>query len=812
MPVKIGTQLGRYKVLSPIGTGAMAEVYLAQDTKLGRSVALKLLSDKLAIDDSHLHRFEQEARAASSLNHPNILTIYEIGETRKTHFIATEFVDGQTLRQRLQQSRLNLSEALDIAIQVAAALAAAHAVGIVHRDIKPENIMVRNDSFVKVLDFGLAKLTERSTEDSDSQSEAPTRVRFDTEPGTVMGTTRYMSPEQARGFALDSRTDIWSLGVTLYEMLCGRRPFDGQTPGDVIAAVLEHDPVPLDWYVRTAPAELPSVVMKALAKDVNERYQRIQIFMNDLQRLRRRQEIEVELSQPTRQISGGAVPGTGKIEASGRHLSTPVPSLTGASSVSRKRRAKKKIDSIAILPLANTSRDPGTEYLADGITETIINTLSKLPKLKVMARSTVFRYKGREVDPQQVGFDLGIRAVLMGRVLLRGDDLIVNTELIDVVDGSQIWGEHYNRKHSEILAVQDEIASEISEKLKFKLTPVEKKQLHKRATENIEAYHLYLKGRYYWNKRTGPALMKGLDYFRQAIEIDPNYALAYAGLADSYIILATWNVLPSADAFPKAKAAATKALALDKSLAEARGSLGFVTGIYDWNWDEAEKELRRAIKANPYYATAYEWLGLCLSWTGRHDEAIATVKRAQDLDPLTPIITTVVGVVLHQAGKYEHARAEHDKVLEMDPNFIPALCFRAASLLALGMFDKALADERKALALGGPTPLPLDLLGSTLAASGDRDGAEGTLAKLRELAKERYISEFFFTHTYMRLGDHDRTLDALEKACDERFHRVVTIKVDVTYRPLASNPRFQTLLKRMGLDKRPQRMKKKAAP
>lgn len=672
--------------------------------------------------------------------------------------------------------------------------------------------MLRNDGFVKVLDFGLAKLTEKAVEPSDSYSEAPTMVRHDTEPGTVLGTTRYMSPEQARGLPLDSRTDIWSVGVTLYEMMAGRRPFDGQTAGDVIAAILEHDPVPLDWYVRAAPPDLQAIVLKALAKDVNERYQRVQAFMNDLQRVRRRQEIEVELGQPLPHHPSGGSFGSGtRIEGSGQHFSTAPLGLTGASSASRKRRAKKKIDSIAILPLANTTRDPDTEYLADGITETIINTLSKLPKLKVMARSTVFRYKGRDVDPQQVGFDLGIRAVLMGRVLQRGDDLIVNTELIDVVDGSQIWGDQYNRKHSEILAVQDEIASEISDKLKFKLTPVEKKQLTKRATENIEAYHLYLKGRYYWNKRTGPAVMKGLDYFRQAIEIDPSYALAHAGLADSYIVLATWNVVPSADAFPKAKAAAKKALSLDKSMAEARASLGFVTGLYDWNWNAAEKELRRAIKANPYYATAYEWLGLCLSWTGRHDEAIAIVKRAQDLDPLTLIISTVVGVVLHQAGKYDQARAEYDKVLEMDANFIPALCFRAAALSQLGLFEKAIADERKALAVGGLTPLPLDLLGSTLAVSGDRQGAEEALAKLRELAKERYVSEYFFAHTYVHLGDYERAFDALEKACEERFHRLVTLNVDARFGPVAPDPRFQELIKRMGLDKRPGAMKKKAA-
>jgi eukaryotic-like serine/threonine-protein kinase len=808
MSAKVGIQLGRYKLVSPLGAGAMAEVYLAQDTKLGRLVALKLLSEKLALDDSHLHRFEKEARAVSALNHPNILTIYEVGELRQMHFIATEFVEGQTLRQRLHKSRLNLSEALDISIQVAAALTAAHAAGIIHRDLKPENIMVRTDGFVKVVDFGLAKLTERATDESDSRSEAPTLLHFDTEPGTVLGTTRYMSPEQARGLPLDNRTDVWSLGVTLYEMITGKRPFDGQSAADVIAAIIERDPVPLDRYMRSAPADLQSVVMKALAKNIQDRYQSAQGLLNDLQRIRRRQELEMELAQPTltHTTGGAAATTTDRSQTSGKHISA----FSSGSTSTLRRKTKKKIDSVAILPLANIGGDPETEYLVDGITETIINTLSKLPKLRVMARSTVFRYKGKEVDPQQVGFDLGIRAVLMGRVLQRGDDLLVNTELIDVTDGSQIWGEHYNRKRSEILAVQDEIAREISEKLRFRLTPTERKRLTKRPTENIEAYHLYLKGRYYWNKRTGSDLVKGRDFFRQAIDVDPNYALAYAGLADSYTVLATWNIVPASEAFPKSKAAATRALELDNSLSEARASLAFVTGVYDWNWRKAKREFKQAIKANPYYATAYEWYALCLSWTAYHKEAIAMAKRAQELDPLTPIITSVVGVVLHYAGRYQEAVNEYEKVLEMDPNFIPALCFRGAAYAQLGLYAKAIADEDKALALGGPTPLPLDILGMTRAMSGDRQGAEETLEKLREVAKQKYISAFFLAHTYTKLGEYDRALDCLEQSCEERFHRAASIKVDSTFQPLASDPRFKKLLERMGLNAQVKAARKRA--
>ncbi len=805
MSVEIGTQLGRYKVISQLGVGGMAEVYLAQDTQLMRLVALKLLSDKFAFDESHLHRFAKEARAASSLNHPNILTIYEVGEVEHLHFMATELVEGQTLRQRLKKVRLNLSESLDISIQVAAALTAAHAVGIVHRDIKPENIMLRPDGFVKVLDFGLAKLTEKLVDTSGTDSQVPTIHRFDTEPGAIMGTTRYMSPEQVRGLRLDSRTDLWSLGVTLYEMITGRQPFDAPSIGDVIVAILERDPMPLDRHVREAPPDLQFVLFKALAKDISQRYQRAQDLMNDLRRLKRRQELEVELDQPTLpQVSlGPAGSNTSGTVVSGQQVSYRSLGLASSSSASRKRRMSKKVDSIAILPLTNESGDPETEYLADGITETIINTLSKLPKLRVMARSTVFRYKGKEVDPQQVGFDLGIRSVFMGRLLQRGDKLIINTELIDVADGSQLWGEQYNRKHSEILAVQDEIATEISEKLRLQLTQTEKKQLTKRATENIEAYHLYLKGRYYWNKRTGPALIKGREYFREAIDVDPNYALAYVGLADSYTVLASWNILPSIEAFPKSRVAATKALELDKTLSEAHASLGFVNAVYDWEWAKAEKEFKLAIKANPKYATAHEWYALFLSWTGRHDEAIATARQAQNLDPLTPIISSVVGVVLHYAGRYQEAIAEYDKVLEMDAVFLPALCFRGAAYAQLDMYEKAIADEHAALKVGGPTSLALDILGHTLAIAGDRKGAEETLEKLRDLAKERYVSPFSMAHIYLALGQRDRAIECLEQACEERYHRAATIKVDARLNPLHSDPRFQKLLERMGLTSKP---------
>jgi serine/threonine-protein kinase len=800
MSIAIGTHLGRYKVVSPLGAGGMAEVYLAQDMQLGRSVALKLLSNTLAFDDTHLHRFEQEARATSSLNHPNILTIYEIGQIGATHFIATELVEGQTLRQRLKRSRLNLSEALEISIQIAAALSAAHAVGIVHRDIKPENIMVRPDGFIKVLDFGLAKLAEKPTEPGSTDPDAPTVLRIDTEPGAIMGTTRYMSPEQVRGLPLDARTDIWSLGVVLYEMLTGRLPFDGPSIGDVIVSILERQVVPVERYIREVPAELPGILSKALAKDVKERYLRVQDLLSDLRRFTRRHELELELEHAAPPQLGFGIgsksdaPAVDTAEASAGSLS-----WSSATSLSRKRRVRRAIDSIAVLPLINASGDPNAEYLSDGITESIINSLSQLPKLRVMARSTVFRYKGKEVDPQQVGFDLGIRAVLMGRVLLLDEDLVIKIELIDVADGSQLWGEQYNRKLADVLAIQGEIATEISEKLRLKLTRGEKKRLTKRYTEKIEAYNLYLKGRYYWNKRTGPDALKGIDYFRKAIETDPNYALAYAGFADSYIVLGAWNAVPSKEAFPKARAAAVKALELDNTLAEAHASLGFFYDSFDWNWPTAEREFKRAIRLKANYATAHEWYALCLSHLGRHEEALSMAKRAQELDPLTPIISTVVGLVCHYARQYERALEEYLQVIEMDPTFIAARYFCGCTYTQLGQHEKAIAEQEMALRISGHGTLPLALLGNALAVSGNPEAAEDKLRELRTLGREMYVSPFFEALIYVGLGQTEPAFRCLEQACTERFHRMSSIKVEPMLDPIRSDSRFADLLRRVGV-------------
>ena len=606
-----GQSLGHYQVISLIGAGGMGEVYLAEDTRLGRKIALKILTTHFTRDSDRLRRFQQEARAASALNHPNILTIHEIGQIDSRHFMVTEFIEGETLRRRMAKAQMNIPDALRIASHIASALAAAHAAGIVHRDIKPENVMLREDGIIKVLDFGLAKLTDSKT----GEAEAMTLVK--TEQGMVMGTAHYMSPEQARGLPVDARTDIWSLGVVLYEMVGGRVPFEGHTSSDVIAAILEKKPISLARYAPDISPELEWIVEKTLRKDREERYQTTKELLTDLRNLKRRLEFVEDLDHSDsgqRSADLARRPGSGSYEAS--HVKAQSPGS----------QSHNVIDSLAILPLANTSADPGMDYFSDGISESMINSLSQLSELRVMAWSTVSRYRSMQVDPREAARDLGVRAVLTGRVMQLGERLVIKTELVDARDGSHLWGESYSCQPAEILDIEAKISSEISEKLLLRLTTEERKQLTKRYTDNVEAYHAYLRGRYCWNKRTDEGVRKAIEHFKQAIDNDPSYALAYSGLADSYLVLGSFGIatMSPREAFPKAREATLRALEIDDTLAEAHASLAYSLASYDWNWPEAEKEFKRCFELKPGYAMAHHWFGFTyLTAVGLLDQAIA---------------------------------------------------------------------------------------------------------------------------------------------------------------------------------------------
>src|SRR6266542_1425483 len=658
-----GTMVKRYQILGLLGKGGMGEVYLAEDTELHRRIALKILPSDFTRDPDRVRRFVQEAHAASALNHPNIVTIHEIGQLDGAHFIVTEYIEGQTLGERLRAGQMQLADTVDVAIQVASALDAAHAEGIVHRDIKPENIMLRRDGYVKVLDFGLAKLTESQVQSQDLKIETDALVG--TNPGIVMGTVGYMSPEQARGLPVDARSDLWSLGVVLYEMVAGRVPFAGETPSHVIVSILESEPPPLA-HDTEVPAELEVIIGKALRKNREERYQTANDLVLDLKSLRRSLEAQRWKRPLHADRSGEAA--TKSDEQAAIHQSTASTTdvvaarLTSSAEylVSEIKRHKggalfgsvgmimvlatfayffyfngrgqyfamggEPIDSVAVLPFVNVSGDPNTEYLSDGISESIINGLSPLPGVRVMSLNSVLRYKGKQIDTQVWGRDLNVRAVLISRLVQQGDNLAISTELVDVRDNRRLWGEQYSRKLSDILMVQEEIARQISEKLRLRLSGEQKKQLAKHYTQNTEAYLLYQQGREHLRRRTRADIEEGIKLLEEAIREDPAYALARVQLA--YVYDDFSSPLPLKERRQKIESLLLKALELDNDLAEAHAVLSGIRQD-DGDWVAGERECKRALDLDPNSFMAHGFYASFLQRMGRHDEAIGEWKRAQ---------------------------------------------------------------------------------------------------------------------------------------------------------------------------------------
>jgi serine/threonine-protein kinase len=802
--------IGPYRILSHLGSGGMGEVYLAQDARLGRKVALKILPDYFTTDEQRVKRFEQEAQAASALNHPNIITIYDIGEVEGRHFIATEYIEGQTLRQRIASHKFSLNEALDVAAQAAGALAAAHQAGIVHRDIKPENIMLRPDGLVKVLDFGLAKLT--GARHLAPGTQAPTVAKFETEPGTIVGTANYMSPEQARGQAVDARTDIFSLGAVIYEMVAGRAPFEGETSTDVIVSILEKEPPPLRRYEPDAPQELQRIVSKALAKDREERYQTIKDILIDLRKLREELAFEakavVTANQLPAETSEARAQTTSSAEyivgALARNKSIALAALVAlAIAVAAiiyfsRGGGQKPIDSLAVLPLANAGGDPNAEYLSDGITESIIYNLSQMPDLRVMSFSSVSSYKMR--DPRSAGQDLNVRALLVGKLVQRGDGLSVSVELVDAEDNRVLWGQQYNRKLTDILAVQQEISSEISQKLRLRLSGEEQKQLTRSYTDNPEAYRLYLLGRYFWNKRREVSIRKAIEYFEQATHIDPNYALAYSGLADSYYNLSnTGPTQPPSNYYQKTKEAALRAVELDEGLAESHTSLGIVREWFEWDFAAAETEYKRALELNPGYAAAHHRYGVYLAFRGRFDEALAEFRQALQIEPLSLVINHDLAFVYHFMRDYDRAIEQTKKAIEIDPSWPRAHANLAIYYTEKDMYDEALAEIQKLPGDLNSSALGRDaLLGRIYAKQGRRAEAMKILKEMEGLSKQRYITPVAMVRLYTSLGYKDEAFAWVQKAYEERSWYIPRINIDPTDADLRSDPRVVDLLRRAG--------------
>jgi serine/threonine protein kinase/tetratricopeptide (TPR) repeat protein len=789
----IDETISHFRVIEKLGEGGMGVVYKAIDTRLDRPVALKFLPDKIAKDSQALERFRREARAASALNHPGICTIYDIGEHDGRAFIAMEFIDGETLRSHIRGKALPLEETLKLGIQIAEALDAAHSEGIIHRDIKPANIFVTKRGQAKVLDFGLAKLVPKgvATEGAESAGEAADSTSI---VGIISGTPSYMSPEQVRGDNLDGRTDIYSLGLLLYEMATGRQTFSGSTGGLIIEAVLTRAPAPARTVNPEIPPKLEEIINMALQKDREQRYQHAADVCAELRQLER---------GPDSGWRAGEETSRSVLSSNTGHLQTKQDQTardsTGQTNALRPGRGSKIIDSIAVLPFENASRVAEHEYLGDGIAGSLINILATIPKLRVMAQSTVFRYKGRAIDPQAVGRELNVRAVLSGRIMQSGGALRIGTELVDVATGSRLWGGQYDRKPGDIFAIQDEISNEISEKLRLKLTRAEKKRLTKRLTVDAEAYRLYLKGRHHWNKWTEDGFYKAIEYFQQAVEKDPGYALAFTGLADSYVLLGWNSYLPPKDAFPKAKRAAMGALRLDADLGEAHTSDAAVLWLYDWRWPQAGIEFKRSLALSPSHPTASHWYAEYLMTMGRHAEAIERMKSSQELDPLSLIISVAIGWAFYMAQQYDDAIEQFRQTVELDPNYPVTYWILGLVLRKMGRYEMAIAEGEKGVKLSGGSPLMNAALAQTLAAAGRRAQAFQILDDLTKLAKEKYVAPYFFAGIHVGLGEEDRAMEYLEKSYEEHSHWLLYLHMDPGMDGLRSNPRFQDLLRRVGL-------------
>jgi len=777
----IGKTISHYKILEKLGEGGMGVVYKAEDTKLKRTVALKFLPHDLTRNDEAKERFVLEAQAASALDHPNICNIYEIDETEPAPgepggqlFIAMACYEGETLKQKLAEGPLSVDDAVETAIQVAQGLAKAHEKGIVHRDIKPANIMITNDGVVKILDFGLAKLS------------GATQL---TKTGTTLGTLAYMSPEQAQGVEVDHRTDIWALGIILYEMLSGQHPFKGDYEQAVIYSILSEEPEPLS----NLPAELEQIVQKALQKEPSERYQSSEELLSDLGAFKDGTKPAVTKAKPAISVRkriylyGGLAAFLLAVLIS---FFVFRPSKTPLSGKIR----------LAVLPFDNITQNPEDEYFADGMTDEMISKLSKIAGFGVIARTSVMQYKTAPKTIAEIGQELRVSKILEGSVRKAGNKLRITVQLIDVTTQEPIWSDDYDRELADVFAIQSEVAQQVASALRIELSPAEKRHIEKRGTESLQAYNLYLQGYYFHNKLTPQAVNKAIEYFNEAIRLDPEFAKAYAALARAYQSLGTFGYVAPRSTYPKAKQVALRALELDASLAEANVELATIERQFGWDWAAAETINKRAIELNPDYPRAHQSYALLLTFLGRNDEALSEVKEAQELDPLYLISHVNEGIILYHARRYDEAIEKLNNTIVLEHNYFFPYFWLGLSYLAKGMTEEAIAANQKCLALSGGFVPPVAVQGYILARAGNRTEAKTIIEQLKEQSRQRYVAPSLIALIYSALAENDEAFEWLEKAYEVRDSFLLYHQAGSYSDGLRSDPRFTALLKKMGLE------------
>ena len=787
----------------------MGEVYLALDTKLDRKVAIKVLQPDSLAEENLKKRLLREAQAAAKLDHPNICAVYDVNEADSLTFIVMQYIEGETLAEKMERKPLGLSTALAIAQQAAEGLAEAHAHGIVHRDIKPQNMMITPRGQLKILDFGLAKQMRSSV---PVDNDAPTATLLST-PGLVVGTMPYMSPEQVQGEPLDAASDIFSLGVTLYEMLAGKHPFKDKSAAVTMSRILLGEPIPTPQFQTQVSPELQTLLSKMLRKDKAARYQTAQDFLTDLRQLPAKLSAYDTQANASRTKEVSAITSTEKVADSFLSkaqrnkwalLASALALILLVVAISW-WLATEHSDSLAILPFTYASSDPqlmanpDREYISDGMTESIINNLSQLTNLKVIARSSVFRYKGKDLDVQAIGRGLNVRTVLVGHIKQEGDELRITVELMDVQGNRSIWGDTYQRKTADIQTVQKEIARNVSEKLRLKLTGADQTQLAKTYTESGEAYEAYLKGRYHWNKRTDEGFKQATNFFQEAIVKDPSYALAYTGLADCYTLRSDYGFLAPKEGYALAKGAVTLALKYDDSLAEAHTSLASIKAVTDWDWQGAENEYRRAIELNPKYPTAHHWYAAQLLLQGRLDQALQEIKKAQQLDPLSLGINKDFAVILLYARDYDKALEQCRKTLEIEPHFGGMSTYIAQIYELKQKYPEATAELEKAHAAAPEDGEITYALGQAYALMGRKDEALKISNELNQPAKQNVYLPTEAAYLYALLGEKEQAVAILQKAADNHYMPVAEVKMDPRFDELRKDARVGEILQKIGL-------------